>query len=469
MKPKPTLTALVYRADTTAIKRHNRIMQFGANWRLFDHGIHDFSYIARAGSRMEALQWHHTHPGRLTAVTADTTPRAIVGRIMTAETAGRYHVIYRCKGIAAAHLEDQPIETIYAYADTRIAALKDALTNYTTAVSSNHALIIGPYGAIGGEQIDPLEATTVKEFIRDLLDGGATPGGESYIFYLNNPIQRGPALEYPIPICKAFITSNADTLWTIRDRDLVNPSAARSVKDLVSKANVYYGTITGTHTGGNGSGSLQDNTKNFRTLGVQPGDRIVNITDGSTARVAWIDPSNDDLISTTGLSDGTDDDFDTGDTYAIEMKTPISKQTATGNTSYYPRIITVSKPAMDSTKAARHATTLINDEITMRPNLTIGAPMLTDRNATRQPLYNVFTAGRPVISWQSGSHVNIKDFFNPAGTYYNYNVTGMDYDHDAGTLRMTIGAIPSTLSDALTDAGITRDKSIARGRVITSR
>lgn len=68
--------------------------------------------------------------------------------------------------------------------------------------------------------------------------------------------------------------------------------------------------------------SMTDSTKNFVTQGVAVGDTINNLTDGSTGTITSIDSdvgTNDRLNFSGGLSGGTDNDFDDGDEYEVEL------------------------------------------------------------------------------------------------------------------------------------------------------
>jgi len=77
--------------------------------------------------------------------------------------------------------------------------------------------------------------------------------------------------------------------------------------------------LAGTHDGASGSASLIDSTKNFLMLGIRINDIVKNTTDGSQALVtAFAKTTNDnDTLTLDGLSGGTDNDFDTSDSYTI--------------------------------------------------------------------------------------------------------------------------------------------------------
>jgi len=77
--------------------------------------------------------------------------------------------------------------------------------------------------------------------------------------------------------------------------------------------------LAGTHDGANNSASLIDSTKDFLALGIRINDTVNNTTDGSTALVtAFAKTTNDnDTLTLSSLTGGTDNDFDTSDAYTI--------------------------------------------------------------------------------------------------------------------------------------------------------
>lgn len=79
---------------------------------------------------------------------------------------------------------------------------------------------------------------------------------------------------------------------------------------------------TGTHTGAMNTAILEDSTKNFYNVGVQPGHSVRNTTDGSRGAVlrirGTIQLELEDIGGGAVLAGGTDNDFDTGDAYTVQ-------------------------------------------------------------------------------------------------------------------------------------------------------
>lgn len=76
---------------------------------------------------------------------------------------------------------------------------------------------------------------------------------------------------------------------------------------------IYHG-IQGSHDGTSGASDLTDSSMNFVNLGIQNGDIVRNITDGSIAAVTAVSTNT---LTLSSLTLGVDNDFDAGDEYEI--------------------------------------------------------------------------------------------------------------------------------------------------------
>lgn len=97
--------------------------------------------------------------------------------------------------------------------------------------------------------------------------------------------------------------------------DLVTNGAFAT--DLTGWTN-YTGVVlaTGTHDGPNASDYLNDNDVDFLLANVQPGQRLLNVTDVSSGLVAGVLP-HQLIIGAPGLTGGANGTFSVGDTYEI--------------------------------------------------------------------------------------------------------------------------------------------------------
>jgi hypothetical protein len=85
--------------------------------------------------------------------------------------------------------------------------------------------------------------------------------------------------------------------------------------------------LRGSHHGSDNSATLDETvTVNFTDWGVQPGDTVINITDGSMGTVSAVAAHT---LSVSNLAMGTDNDFDNGDEYAVITRSNLSLLTGT--------------------------------------------------------------------------------------------------------------------------------------------
>ena len=131
------------------------------------------------------------------------------------------------------------------------------------------------------------------------------------------------------PTAVSFSGYGGVPLITIRDyakdgvtevgRATFTPSVSSSGSLRVADIDFYptdrgYRGLSGTHNGSNGSSNLIDTTENFNDWGVQNGDIVRNITDGSIGTVSGVTATT---LTVSGLSLGTENDFDDDDKYAV--------------------------------------------------------------------------------------------------------------------------------------------------------
>jgi hypothetical protein len=98
----------------------------------------------------------------------------------------------------------------------------------------------------------------------------------------------------------------------------------REIDSMLSKRyNVPFNNVTnynktGTHNGSNGAATLLDTTADFVKWGVRTGDTVSNTTDGSSGIIISVTKTE----IRVNLSSGTDNDWDNGDTYTVQVVPP---------------------------------------------------------------------------------------------------------------------------------------------------
>ena len=94
-----------------------------------------------------------------------------------------------------------------------------------------------------------------------------------------------------------------------------------------------------TTTGAPSATVLIDSTATFQAFGVTAGDVIRNVTDGSAGTVASI--QSEIQVTTSALTGGVDQTWETGDTYSVDLAVTINDSTATFITDAIPTGVTL--------------------------------------------------------------------------------------------------------------------------------
>ncbi len=97
---------------------------------------------------------------------------------------------------------------------------------------------------------------------------------------------------------------------------------------VVQRANNRAKTFTGSHTGGSGEATVMTDSTAAFTVDALIGWKIYNVTDGS---YGIITDNDETTVTVAALTGGTDDDWDTADTYEINRSLSIITAGATVN------------------------------------------------------------------------------------------------------------------------------------------
>lgn len=119
----------------------------------------------------------------------------------------------------------------------------------------------------------------------------------------------------------AFVVISAGLLGGQRAKETAVASLGEAKTSLAPKGSVIalQALVTGAHDGAEDAAVLADSAGDFINDGVSAGDKIENLTDGSSATVTAVSPT-----TVTGvLAGGTEDDWDGGDTYRIGLSNKV--------------------------------------------------------------------------------------------------------------------------------------------------
>ena len=146
-----------------------------------------------------------------------------------------------------------------------------------------------------------------------LLEGTATSGTTATVLvdaardFLSAGIKPGDLIDEPYNAVVAHVVSS--TTLSISQLSAASPGLAESGYYRIRKATR---SLTGI-AGASGSDRLQDSSRDFNATGVEVGDVVENVTDGSYGLITGVSAAN---ISAT-LHGGRDNSFRTGDEYNV--------------------------------------------------------------------------------------------------------------------------------------------------------
>ena len=93
-------------------------------------------------------------------------------------------------------------------------------------------------------------------------------------------------------------------------------------------------TLSGTAATGSRDFILEDTSRNFKELGVVPGDVIENLSDGSSGTISTVSRTE---LTLGRLSGGIENDFDFGELYRLRTNTGVAASGSLGFTLIDPR------------------------------------------------------------------------------------------------------------------------------------
>lgn len=345
----PTVTSSTI-DDMSIAETFNDAASIGLRWNIERYGLQRLEFVVSCKSNIDLYDRLNNHLGHRIGVVDSTINRVITGFATSVEPVGSNRVKYVAKGPYIWLYRDLVDSTIYATTSQISASIQTLLTNNCEATGSNYDNIASNTTQLGGYQNRLPEGNYPGDIIKAWLNKSDS-SSNIYDFWLVDSPLDGLSVQEWIPHYAAR-SSTAAIDWQVDINELSRLTQSRDINDLRTDVNVYYGTITGTqqqvpttqgnspsgtHDGANNSADLIDSTTDFVQFGVQVGDRVVNTTDNCSGYVSSISTTtnpNDTLSFSSGLSGGSDDDFDTGDGYSVKTRSRRGQHDGANNLSY---------------------------------------------------------------------------------------------------------------------------------------
>lgn len=446
------------------------VERIGIRWDIERFGIERIEVTVAAKSRLDQYDRINSHFGgdneiihRL-AIFDDMVYDNVSGFITGIRPEGTRKVTYIAKGVGWSHYDQYgPTYTSYTASTTTSFLLKEFLADDMQVVMSDLSNIDETSTALGGWQHPSRIGIYPGDYIQFLKKAGSSSGQIWDYYCLSEPMQWGKIANY-IPYLKNR-GNRTDVNWRVSIDDLSRLDLDQDMSEFRSNATIFYGTYTGTATGGSGT-TLQDSGASFLDGRFNAGDEVRNITDGSSARINSI--SSNTQINLTTLTGGSGNNFAASDVYAIQSKTPWNND-GTGSYStfhYANRRITEHRPELSATQAAQYSQALFNfySVPVQSAAFTISSPWIRDANGARRPLWAPIFEGGGLIQitdlYPAAAVSLTNDGTNNLDTFF---ITAMDYDYTTNQLRVSVNVPDSKLDARLAANKILGSAGIARG------
>ncbi len=444
-------------AGTTLHETIDDPQNVGVRWSMQRFGLERMEIQVKASSDYDMYDRYSTHIGQRMAIYTHWAHTPLSGFVSEVRLLGALRVLYIVRG-PWWRMEDDLDTTVYDNTDDLQTTIKNILTDHVSVSDSDQSNIAANTTTIGGWQPSWPQGSYPGDMMADLLEM-SDGSGNIFDFWFQDQPFNGLDLQDYLPYYAAR-SSSASVNWQVDRRDLRQLTPSRDIHELATSAKVYFGTITGTHTGSNNVIILTDSAATFVADGVQSGDVVTNITDGSRGKVVSVDSATQITLET--LSGGTDDDFDTSDVYSIRLENPRTSQTSTVTADYWDRDVAAYRPEMTSTQATQYAVILKNTKPDQHNPFVFTAPFIRDGNGSPWPLWEVMVQG--------GGYVRINDLYPAASILSDsldreqtFIITGLDYDHTQRSLRFEVDSPSRRLDARLRAAGILRGEMVLRG------
>ena len=434
----------------------------GIRWSLENFGTQRIEVLVRPRNKYDAYDRYNNHLGQRIGVYSHWAHRPITGFVTSVEYAGGGRIQYIAKG-PIARMTTEYITTLYS-ASLAIGgssgAIATVLSGMATRVDDATTTNIATNTTVlGGLNTRFPEGTKPAEFIQEILDLSDSSYSVYDFWLLDRPFS-GTSIGKWTPYYQAR-SSTASIDWQVNRNEIRDLTLSRNIDDTVTDTQVYYARHTGAHDGANNASVLTDSSENFLAQGITVGDSIENITDGSRGQIQALTATT---ITPTSLSGGTDNDFDTGDSYVVTIKNiPRSRrQTATTTPTYWKNMIAVYESQFNSTQATQWANALLHPDAVQVQAFTVTAPTIRDGNGGRWPLWEVIVQG--------GGYIRVNDLFPAAALFSSsmdnasvFRITALDYDDASNTLRVNVDNKDKRLDSRLRRAGIVNSELVNVG------
>ena len=398
-----------------------------------------------------------THTGQRLSLYSSRSSRPIGGWIYEVNPVGYNRIKYVAYG-GWRRLKDVYDTTVYSPTDTNGDVVNETLTDHCGFYNGDSDNIDLTGAVIGGWQPDDETGSLLQSIILDMVDMSDSNNAKFDFWLTDESLQSASMRQMSANFQPRSTGASID--WQVDLKDLVRLEMSRGIAERYNDVTIFYDTIGGTATGGSAT-TLIDSGASFTTDNLTVGDRVVNETDESYARIESID--SDTQLTISSLTGGTANTFSSSDIYSITLQDMQSVNvSATDATPWVKEWVEI-KRGFNVTQATYYANQVLEqkDAVKQQVPFVIGSKYVRDGNGAEWPLWEMVAQG--------GGYIRINDLYPQSGLFsQSYNnatsffITALDYDHTSGQMRVNVDTTDSRLDVRLLAAGILNSEMVGR-------
>jgi len=432
--------------------------ELSIRWAL-PGGVQRVEITVRGYNRLDPYRRYKTHLGDTFAIYDNTLHRTLTCQCYEVIPDGA-HVTYVCAGAWKRANDDFYNVGDFPAAGNTDAIIKDILTDSVAITSADQTNIGASSVAIGGWIPDHTPGTYAGNAIAELALVGDNADAMMDFYFVDQILDESKP-NLPIPYFKARSqTATPDWIFSIEDLAPNGLTMARNIWNLKTLVWIAYGRWSGVHDGGNGAHALIDASENF-TLGVRPGDRVINITDNEVHEV--------DSISKTGAGwdtlnfvNSVTGNWDNGDVYSIKLRDPNWTAASAESSDYWSVFYREIRPEMDQTQAEQYRDQLAAtySAPVQQQAFVISAATIKDANGVNYPLWGPLMHDSFYFR-ADNIFVDESIFTDSDDRAHTWMATAMDYTYSNNRLRIVPSSGDSRLDSILNQAGLINAQMIS--------
>ena len=432
------------------------ISELGIAWTA-QGGIQRIELTVRATSRFDAYRRYDGHLGHTIAIYDRAMHSYIHGQVFEIIPDGR-HVTYVCSGPFKRTYDDvydiSDMGDLNPGFDTTQTVAKDILDDSVTIDDANQDNISAS-GVTSGGWTARHEGTPAGDALKELAKIGDSSDNPMDFYFVDQPF-AGTHMKAPLPYFKSrSTTADPDWIFSIEDLAPNGLKLGRHIWDLKTHIWIGYGRIAGTDDGADND-TLVDSGEDFVTDGVRPGDRVVNLTDGTVYEVATVAAT---ILTFTNSTSGF---WNNGDTYSIDMREPKWTTSSAGTSDYWNVRYREVRMEMGGAQAEQYRDQLYSlyNDAQLQQAFVISAPTIKDANGVPFPLWHVFM--RDSFYFRADNLFIDEAVFTDSDDRANsFMAVAMDYKFSTNMLRVVPSTNDSRLDAILGQAGLIQGQIIA--------